>query len=228
MCHTLSYCRCVARKSVGSVTRSSDWEVAGSSFDDRGSTGSVFFISDERPGLWLSLTLVLDGRDVTERVVGFEVRRQHPEQPTESVLSARLLRSVTLGRLAREAMRELRNRADRAADPRFWRDDPAGQEQAILKALALRSESLGPRGRPGRRGHPDQYYARLAVDYEVWQRTGECLATLAKREHLSASALRAALGTARRRGLLTSAPPGRAGGKATEIAKVLLHATAKR
>lgn len=214
----------MTQKSVGSDTPSSGWDVAGSNFDDHRGTGTVFFVSEERPGLWLSLTLLLDG---TETVTGFEVRQQHPERPVEVGISTRLLRSVPLGRLAHEATRELRNRADRAADPKLWRNDSAGWEQAMLTSLALHSVPQG-HTRPGRRGHPLEYYAILAVEYEKWRQTGERFAILAKRHHMSESALRAALSTARRKGLLTNASPGRAGGIATEQAKTVLRAAAER
>ncbi|MFJ4688261.1 hypothetical protein [Streptomyces sp. NPDC088789] len=205
----------MTQKSEGSGASSGEWNVAGSSFDDYGVTGSVFFISDSRPGIWLSLTLVLDG---TETVTGVEIRLQHPERPADAAIGTRLLRSVPLGELAHEAMKELRDRADRAASPQF----AANQEQALLRALALRSKPIGHK-RPGRRGRPPEYYARLAVEYERWRQTGDRLAVLARQENMSESALRAALNTARSKGFLTQAPRGRAGGSATEEAKAVLR-----
>ncbi len=214
----------MARKSVGSGAPASEWEVALSGFDDNGATGTVVFVSQNRPGIVLALTLVLDG---TETVVGFEVRQQQPARSAEAAIGTRLLRSVLLGQLAHEAMQELRRRAHRAANPQFWRDDPAGEEQALLETLALQSVPLS-HGRPGRRGYPLRHYAELAVQYEEWRLSGDRLATLAKQKHMSESALRAALGAARRKGLLTPAPPGRAGGSATEKARAILRAAAEK
>jgi hypothetical protein len=204
----------VTRRSVGSGTRAGRWDVAGAD----GAASTVVFICDERPGIWLALTLAPDG---TETVTGFEIRDQHPERPAEVAIGARLLRSVPLGRLAHQALRKLQDGADRAADPQFWRDDPAGWEGAMENSLSLRSVTLGHK-RPGPRGYPLEYYAKLAVEYEAWLKTGERLSVLAKRKCMSESALRAALGTARRKGLLTPTPRGRAGGHATDHAKALL------
>lgn len=211
----------MTHKSVGSDAPSSEWTVAGSGFDDHGNTGSVYFISDGRPGICLSITLTLS--DGTETIIGFEVRQLQPERPVEVAIGTRLLRSVHLGELAREATEELRRRADRAVGQGFWRNDPAAYERAMLKSLALHSFPSGPK-RPGRRGHPPEYYARLAIAYEMWRQTGDRFAVLAKQKCMSESGLRAALGTARAKGFLTKAPSGRAGGVATEKAKAILRA----
>jgi hypothetical protein len=206
----------VTRKSVGRDAPASEWEVVGSGFDDNGATGTVLFLSPKRSGIWLTLTLILDA---TESVTRFEVRQQYTERAGEIPIGTRLLRSVSLGHLAREGLKELRKRAERGTDPRF---DPAGRESALTTSLALHSKPAGHK-RPGRRGHPPDHYARLAVEYEAWQRTGERLAVLAKQKHMSESALRAALNAARSKGLLTKAPPGRAGGSATAKAKAVLR-----
>lgn len=200
------------------------WEIAGSGFNDHGSTGTVFFISAARPGVWLSVTLLLDG---TETVTGFELRQQTPEERAETPIGARLIRSVPVGLLAHAAMLELRDRANRALDFESQSEDPVSWEQAMLRSLSLVSVPMGHK-RPGRRGHPDQYYAQLAVEYEAWLQTDTPLATWAAQKSLSESALRAAVGTARRKALLTKAPPGRKGGTATEKAKVILRAAAQR
>jgi hypothetical protein len=218
VCRTVYYCRDVTRKSRGSAAVAGGWEVVGPDSDD-GRTGTVYFFSTRRPGLFLALTLQLDGSETVER---FEVWRQHQTGPAQFDIGTRLLRSVPLGRLARAALLELRRRADHGTDPRFWQGDPAGQEQAMLQSLALRSEPIGGHTRPGRRGHPDDYYAQLAVDYQDWLRTGERLAGLAERHHMSESALRAALHTARRKDFLTPALRGRAGGTATDKARAVL------
>ena len=193
--------------------------MAGSSFDENGATGSVFFFSDSRPGIWLSLTLRLDG---TETVTGVEVRLKDPERPGDVAIGARLLRSLPVGELTHRAMKELLDRADRGAQFAA-RHDQASQERAMLMGLALRSVPLGHK-RPGRRGRPREDYALLAVQYEEWQQTGDRLEVLARQRHMSESALRAALNKARSEGFLTPAPPGRAGGRATEEAKALLRA----
>lgn len=219
MRHTFDYCRDVTRRSVGSAASIGEWEVAGPEAKDDGRTGTIYFFSTRRAGTYLAVTLPLDG---SETVVGFEMWQQEQQGPAEAAISTRLLRSVPLGRLAHAALLELRRRANHGTDSRFWEGDSAGQGQAMLRSLALVSEPTGGHKRPGRRGHPDEHYARLAVDYEKWQQSGDRLAVMAARWFLSESALRAALGTARRKGFLTPALPGRAGGKATEKAKIVL------
>jgi hypothetical protein len=209
----------VTHKSGGSAAAVEGWTLAGSNFDDRGQVGSVFFTCPDRPGIWLSLTLVLDG---TETVTAFEIHQQHPGAAADASIGTRLLRSVPLGELAAAAMRELSHRADRGTSPQFWSNDSAGYEQAMLKSLALRSTPLGHK-RPGRRGRPDRYYAELAMEYEAWRQTGSRLATLARRRHMSESALRAALNTARTKELLSKAPAGTAGGVATDKAKAIIR-----
>jgi hypothetical protein len=76
---------------------------------------------------------------------------------------------------------------------------------------------------PGRRGHSDRHYARIAVAYEVWLKTGKPLRILAEELGLSEPGLRTALAKARapERGLLTPAPRGQKGGRATDRARQL-------
>jgi hypothetical protein len=84
--------------------------------------------------------------------------------------------------------------------------------------------------KPGRRGRPDLFYARVALDYV--RALGVAPATPTRRmlddaaargEHMTVNEVRARLRRARRRGLLTDAPPGRPGGELTDRALTLLR-----
>ena len=77
--------------------------------------------------------------------------------------------------------------------------------------------------RPGRRGRNDIFYARWAALYvDALAEGPNPLPRLAKAEHLNESTIRGFLHEARRRKLLTDAPPGRAGGQLTRKAETLL------
>jgi hypothetical protein len=79
--------------------------------------------------------------------------------------------------------------------------------------------------RPGRIGRDDLWYAQLAAAYVANIGSKTPVRDLAQRLHISESQLRNLLYEARRRGLLTSAPRGKAGGSLTDKARELLDAT---
>ena len=77
--------------------------------------------------------------------------------------------------------------------------------------------------RPGPRGRDDLHYARWAALYvAALARSTTPVAKLAGQHNISTSRIRNILHAARRRGLLTEAPPGRPGGELTERARQLL------
>ncbi|SVB30906.1 uncharacterized protein METZ01_LOCUS183760, partial [marine metagenome] len=80
------------------------------------------------------------------------------------------------------------------------------------------------RNRVGRAGRDDRYYAEWAAAYTQLLNTGENKPAirLAKDKYLSVSQVRTILGEASRRGLLTQAPRGQAGGSLTPLAKSIL------
>jgi hypothetical protein len=81
--------------------------------------------------------------------------------------------------------------------------------------------------RPGRKGRPDVFYARLAAQYvELLKSTSTPTKDLAKLRNYSDSSTRDLLNQARARGLLTRSAKGRAGGELTEKARELLSASA--
>lgn len=77
--------------------------------------------------------------------------------------------------------------------------------------------------RPGRRGRPDVFYARLAAEYvELLSASSTPTKDLAEKHDYSATSMRDYLNQARVRGLLTRSQQGRAGGELTEGALKLL------
>ncbi len=82
--------------------------------------------------------------------------------------------------------------------------------------------------RPGRRGRPDAFYARLAAQYvELLKTSSTPTKDLAALRDYSASSTRDFLNQARKRGLLTRASEGRAGGELTDKARGLLSVPAE-
>ena len=124
--------------------------------------------------------------------------------PAESEeITSTLLRKVPIGRLIRLAQQGLP--AEIAELP--WRE----------------WVSIDP-SRPGRPGRPDIDYAQMAEMYVRvrHERVPKPTEHLAEQVYLSPSQVRNILGQARKRGLLTPAPRGKAGGELTELAIEIL------
>jgi hypothetical protein len=109
-------------------------------------------------------------------------------------------------------------------------EDVRAEARAWLQILptlmpGLDASEFDDMKRPGRRGQKDLFYARWALRYVGELRnTPNPLPKLASEPPFrTASAIRGFLHEARRRGLLTAAPPGRAGGDLTDKAKALLR-----
>ncbi len=116
---------------------------------------------------------------------------------------------------------------------------PLGEMETVAKRdfveKTKRWEPEGPRWagvfadspRPGRRGRDDRAYAEIAALYvdEVLSGANGAVKRLAARLHYSPSQIRSVLYAARRRGLLTESPNGKAGGELTEKARRLIHGT---
>ena len=79
--------------------------------------------------------------------------------------------------------------------------------------------------RPGRNPKPDEYYATWVAEYVAEGGVRDATARVAARHPgYTADDVRQLLNKARKRGLLTAAPPGRAGGEMTEKCRALLAA----
>jgi hypothetical protein len=90
--------------------------------------------------------------------------------------------------------------------------------------LDIDLEEFARNPRPGRRGRPDAFYARLAAQYVDLLRTSSTpTKDLAELRNYSASSTRDFLNQARKRGLLTPSSVGRAGGELTEKARELIN-----
>jgi hypothetical protein len=93
--------------------------------------------------------------------------------------------------------------------------------------LDIDLEEFAHNPRPGRRGRPDAFYARLAAQYvELLKTSSTPTKDLAAMRDYSASSTRDFLNQARKRGLLTRSDMGRAGGVLTDRARELLNASA--
>jgi hypothetical protein len=161
---------------------------------------SVTFVSMALPRL--AVTLTVSGDDVTS----FEI---HPRDHTDpEPLTAVILRRIPFGALAAVARSRL------SGEIQAWQSIGVPSDPELIEAAEPK--------RPGRRGHPDLVYARLAVAYQAWLATGQPITTLAEQQQLSVQGLRTRVAEARRRGFLTPAPPGRKGGLATDRARQII------
>lgn len=122
--------------------------------------------------------------------------------------SARLLRRVPFGELVADAREMLIRRAQKMPD--------LPQLQRVHDLAAALAE------RPGRRGRQDIEYARIAREYVARLDEPAPVRALSEALFLSEQRTRNVLMEARQRGLLTTPPKGRAGGKLTAKAKAIL------
>lgn len=97
-------------------------------------------------------------------------------------------------------------------------------ERAFLTRHGFSRKAKEPPKHPGRAGRPDLFYAQLAREYvELLGGPVPVNKALAKQRSYSETYTRSLVHEARRRGLLTLSPPGRAGGTLTEKARDLLR-----
>jgi hypothetical protein len=134
-------------------------------------------------------------------------------RPAGVPLSARLLHDLPAGQIIAAARSYLAEAASSA--PPGDSPDLAAARQHFAAAL---------RERPGRRGRTDLEYAKVAREYADLVAAGDegPVLTLAKRLIAAESTIRNQLTEARKRGLLTSTRPGRAGGRLTARATRIL------
>jgi hypothetical protein len=167
------------------------------------------------------------------RVVGFEVHADLMQPTTIRGQEA----ERTLSGLPRHPA------AAPAITSRFLHKLPLGEIERVAKGGFMRVMSalkstpeLGERWgeafkdvpRPGRAGRSDRDYAELAARYvaTIDDKSPAPVADLAREMSLDEMTVRHLLTAARKRGLLTPAPPGRAGGELTDKAIQLLAVTA--
>jgi len=183
----------------------------------------IVFACSDVPGFEIEVVLARDsalgvrsiGLMPDHPLVGKRGSRYKP--PPARPLTRRALQAVPLGELERLARAHLAEVVD-ANDQGVMR--LADEHPAIMATIR---SSAGFK-RQGRRGRGDVFYAEAAAVYrdEVQADPSRATVRAAARLGLDASQLRGVLGQARRRGLLTSAPAGRAGGSPTEKARRLL------
>ncbi len=145
-------------------------------------------------------------------------------------ITRRLLRDVPLGALEDYGRRMIRHQAgknkmlDAFAVMAIGFRERAGEDVTDARSR-LRAWQEMPL-RPGARGTPDAYYADLAAAYVELCEGGSNNPNveLGNTLHLSSQTITNQVGEARRRGMLTRAGPGRAGGELTPKAIALLSA----
>jgi hypothetical protein len=133
-------------------------------------------------------------------------------------MGTRLLRQVRVGEALDRAREQLDKLRTRFGDKLF---DPGGSvgRQGFTKA------SLREPKRPGRKGHDDGFYAGIAARYVTLVAEGErnpSLAIARERRTAPSTATGWVSDARNHHGMLTLAPPGRAGGELTPKAKRIL------
>lgn len=224
MRHTLYYCLGVAPKSEQSKATtilSISLPVA-----DRGKGVPATVVHDDLPGWQIRLVLDQDGSVesvcIEPRTTAGRLKRYPPGHPkaTPDVTSplppggvtSRLLRRLPLGELVDAVRSQLAETAQHVEH-----HGRAGRQAAASAEAFAR--------RPGRAGRGDRDYAEVAEMYVSILATGDLkpVETLAAEMFLSPSQIRNVLYEARRRGLLTKAAPGRAGGRLTDECRRILE-----
>lgn len=210
MLHTLGYCRPVAHKTGERETSEITVKLVPKSPVDvhRRLLPEVTVMDPVFPQ-WLLFVLV----DFDGAVVSFRVRPRLGMD--DARLSARTLKQFPLHLYARAAHESTTGLM------RQWAPDPEA-EPAAAAEFAVLDRQLDLK-RPGRAGRPDIEYAQVAARYIARLGSGTPLKDLARELHYSESQVRSLLNEARRKELLTKAPPGTAGGSLTEKAEQLLR-----
>lgn len=133
------------------------------------------------------------------------------------VLDATTIRALPIGEMARVARMAIAEAAAGGAENlrRSGLGAPEPWDSVVERFRAVR--------RPGRAGRPDRDYAALAQRYVELITAAATVGDLADEMNLSESTVRNQLVEARKRGLLTAPPRGRAGGELTERARALLE-----
>jgi hypothetical protein len=161
------------------------------------------------PGWTFVLTFAAHGA-----VVGFQViaNTDHPRRDRASSdapsITRRFLKDVPFGELE-ESVRQFMNPAT----------TPMPRSTMSPQVRARYTRAFTDEPRPGKRGYEERSYAVAAG---IYVETGHDIRATAERLHCSVSRARHILNRARTKGLLTAAPPGRAGGELTERARELL------
>lgn len=182
---------------------------------------------DAAPGVTFLLELVPGGR-----LVSFTARADDRDAGT---VTATALRNAPVVTMAQEARRWLRSFAAEIRDtpPNLLTFDDSGlrpttaaeraEGAAQWRQHAKWFDSIA--ARPGRAGRGLLFFADLAAEYSALVDDGEAnpIAVIAQRRDVPTETVRGQVNQARRaHGLLTDAPPGRAGGVLTDKAKEIL------
>lgn len=219
MAYAIGYCRSVHRETAGR-TKIQFWSsnAFGAFPGDRAKADYLVVEVEHQNYPGWAFRLVFDGEGgvVDFRMhsaeefhkTGFGHDEDHRPLP-EGGLTARTLHSVPLGELVLAVRTDLATKREESG-----RDDE--HEERWWAAFDARP-------RPGRRGRGDPDYAGLAAAYVRALTTTNPIRVLAKEAGMSPTQARGLVYEARRRGLLTPAPSGKAGGQLTDKALGLLR-----
>lgn len=222
VCNTLCYCHPVEQK-----TEQSKAHLVSIGYPpDRQPAAKVTVAHDDLPGWAITMLIARDGMVESVEIQPLRNVEHGPEEALRlgvaavevGPVTARLLHRIALGECTAAATRAVSEMGLMFTQLRSLTGEPDWVRFAAI------SEGLA--SRPGRRGRDERDYAEIAALYVDLLAAGDQtpVDTLAAKTYLSPSQLRNLLYEARRRGLLTKAAPGRAGGTLTDKARQLLEA----
>jgi len=166
------------------------------------------------------------------RAVGFSVRPLVMRGTSSPILFNRRALTITAYEVADDATLDdapwLTARALKQFPFGLLRDTAISgwRRHAMHLTPADWAEQVKSAKRPGRRGRPPMFWAQVAADYCSRLGSGREVADMAEERVMSKARVSNLVYEARLRGMLTAAPPGRAGGDLTPAAIALLEGSA--
>jgi transposase-like protein len=202
--------------------------------------GGVYRLNDG-----LACTIWLERRGTQWEVAGLAIHAERDIVPIGPVAARHVgddedLLAIDTGSTTVELAKQAGDETPAAVTARVLRNLPIGSLVSDLREGIFKTMEEGTHAdefrkflagefsrRPGRRGRPDAFYAEIAQHYVRRLEAGSLtpVRDIAEDLRYSTSMVNNWVSQARKRGLLTEAPPGRAGGDLTTRAAGLLGAT---